>query len=151
MLKTIHFTPLKNPAELILQAASLPLVGELKLSLDKLYYLKVSDAYIHQLFPLLEESAAQKPDYFGEQGIGAHISVIYPNEGRDLPDEEMDQKHPFKIQGAACADLGPKRYYVLLIEAPSLLSLRQKAGLPDLLAFKNYWVPFHLTLGVLAL
>ncbi len=49
-------------------------------------YLKISDNYIYDIFPLLKESAKseklQMPDYFSSEkgNIGAHISLVYPKE-----------------------------------------------------------------------
>jgi len=147
MLKPLSFTPLNLP-ELLTQAANLPTSGRLANSRDNLCYLDLSDDYIHQLFPFLQETEAQKPDYFGENLVGAHISVIYPEEKRLVGGSDLGQIHHFSIKGAFSADLGAKRYYVLLVNAPSLLLLRKKQGLPDRLAFKDHWIDFHITLGV---
>ena len=147
MLNYLPFKPLDRP-ELLVQAAPLPKSGVLRLSKNKLCFLDLSDAYIHQLFPLLAGTPAQKPDYFGEGGIGAHISVVYPEESRSVPEEYLGQTHAFRVTGAFTADLGLKRYYVLGVEAPDLLRLRRKLDLPDQLAFKNFYIDLHITIGV---
>ncbi|HJD61615.1 MAG TPA: hypothetical protein LFV90_05685 [Rickettsia endosymbiont of Columbicola hoogstraali] len=74
------FQKLDNP-ELIKVAKTLKNEG--KVLQDKNYaYLKISDDFIHKLYPLIaEHENLQKPDYFSEQcNIGAHITITYPNE-----------------------------------------------------------------------
>lgn len=147
MLNVTPFTPLELP-ELVSQAKGLPSKGRLANSINNLCYLDISDAFIHQLFPLLQTTPAKKPHYFGKNLIGAHISVVYPEENRLVPEKDLGQEHHFSIKGAFTAELGLKRYYVLSVEAPTLLVIRKKLGLPDLLAFKNQWVALHITVGV---
>jgi hypothetical protein len=97
---------------------------------------------------LLKDEGIKKPDYFGLKSAGAHITVAYPEEGRVINKEDLAQEHGFLIKNAVTAEIGQKKYYVLLVESSSLLQLRKKYKLPDLLSFKGYSIGFHITIGV---
>jgi hypothetical protein len=76
-MKTPRITKLNAPA--IMNAAShLKKKGRLAISNNNLVYLNIEDAYIHNLFPLLQDHQIKMPDYFGEGSVGAHITAIYP-------------------------------------------------------------------------
>jgi hypothetical protein len=124
--------------------------GQTKISNNNLFYLDIDDAYIHHLFPLLKDQKIKKPDYFGPQSAGAHITIVYPEEGKSINKEDLKQDHHFLIKNAVIAEIGPKKYYVLLVESSSLLQLRKKYQLPDLLCFKGYSIGFHITIGVMS-
>lgn len=108
----------------------------------------IDDAYIHKLFPLLQDHQIKIPDYFGEESVGAHITAIYPEEDKGINRADLGIEHDFSIKTVAIAEIGKKNYYVLLAESSSLLQLRKKYNLPDLLCFKGYSVGFHITIGV---
>ena len=127
----------------------LPLSGILKVSSNNFVYLDVDDRYIHQLFPLLHATNAKMPDYFGENGVGAHITVVYPEEDRKIRKNDIGQLHHFQIKDFLAIDIGEKKYYAVFIEASSLVQLRKKYLLPDLLNFKGCSVGFHVTVGVI--
>ena len=63
----------------------LPKQGVLKKTDAGLLYLKVTDRYIYELLPLLPD-VLSAPPYFGPGLIGAHISIIHP--------QEIDWKKP---------------------------------------------------------
>lgn len=138
---------LKFP-KIIDTAQCLSLKGNTQLSENNLFYLNIDDNYIHQLFPLLEATRVKKPDYFGEKSVGAHITIIYPEENKNIKIDDLQQEHSFFIKDIVTAEIGKKTYYVLLIESPSLLKLRKKYSLPELLSFKGYSIGFHITIGV---
>ena len=146
-MRTLPVSQLNRP-ELEQVAATLKASGRLAESFGGLAYLDIDDAYIHQLFPLLKEPQAQKPDYFGAGSIGAHITVTYPEEGVFIRKEDLGREYAFKTTVVSTAELGLKKYYVLQVESPALLALRQHYGLPDKLQFANQWVDFHITIGV---
>lgn len=81
--------------------------------------------------------------------MGAHITVIYPEESPNIHIQlkELNQIHHFSIKDLVMAEIGPKNYYVLLVESPSLLALRRKYALTDLLNFKGYGIDFHITIA----
>lgn len=116
---------------------------------NNLFCLKIDDAYIHQLFPLLNDEKIKKPSYFGENAIGAHITIIYPEEDQKISADDLQNEHHFSVKQLAAAEIAQKTYVVLYVEAPSLLQLRKKYKLPDLLCFKGYSVGFHITIGVI--
>ena len=129
---------------------TLSLKGSTRLSDNKLFYLDIDDAYIHRLFPLLKDQGIKKPDYFGKKSAGAHITVAYPEESKVINREDLAQEHRFLINNLVAAEIGQKNYYVLLVESSSLLQLRRKYKLADLLCFKGYSIGFHITIGVKA-
>ncbi|MBA2653935.1 MAG: hypothetical protein H0U71_02570 [Gammaproteobacteria bacterium] len=138
---------LQNP-ELLRTALHLPTEGMLAITPNQLVYLDVDNNYIHQLFPLLEKKQINMPNYFGAKSAGAHITVIYPEENTKINDQDLHQKHKFSVQNLIVADIGAKKYYVLLVASPSLLQLRRRYGLPDNLCFRGYSIGFHITIGV---
>ncbi|MEO7049491.1 MAG: hypothetical protein ABI091_29585 [Ferruginibacter sp.] len=137
-----------NIPEILDNLQYLSLKGCTKISNNNLFYLDIDNAYIHNLFPLLKNNLIKKPDYFGEKSEGAHITLIYPEENTTINREDLAQKHHFLVKNIVTAEIAQKKYYVLLIESSSLLQLRKKYKLPDLLCFKGYSIGFHITIGV---
>lgn len=132
----------------LIQSAQL-LVSKGKLAIDnKFVYVRISDDYVHQLFPLLEDEHIIKPDYFSEKSVGAHITVIYPEEYKKFDEKDLGVEHSFLIRELISARINQKIYYALLVESPSLQKMRKKYDLPDLLCFKGYQIGFHITIGV---
>ncbi len=142
-----NIIPLKFP-KIISSAKRLSSKGTSQTTENNLFCLKIDDAYINQLFPLIDNEHVKKPDYFGEKSVGAHITIIYPEENRNVNVHDLHQEHSFFVTDIVTAEIGQKTYYVLLIESPSLLELRKKYSLPDLLSFKGYLIGFHITIGV---
>lgn len=148
MNKSLSFKLLDLP-QLIATARTLSPIGRLVTTADKWTYLDIDDAYIHQLFPLLEDHYQQlyKPEYFSNHLAGAHITVIYPEENKFIDNNDLGKQHQFSIIGSYSADLNLKRYYVLAIKSASLTALRKKYGLGHRLSFKNHLVKLHITIG----
>ena len=138
---------LLNYPQLIQSAKLLSAKGKLTI-FDEITCVQGSDSYIHQLFPLLEDGHIIKPDYFGEQSIGAHITIIYPEEYKKIEEKDLGGEHNFLIKELIAAKIKQKIYYALLVESASLLQIRKKYDLPDLLSFKGYQIGFHITIGV---
>lgn len=138
---------LNNP-NLLEVASHLSTKGKLAISDNKLVYLDIDNKYINHLFPFLQKQPFKKPDYFGEKSAGAHITVIYPEENQRVNKEDRDQEHHFLIKDLVTAEIDQKLYCVLLVESSSLLHLRKKYGLSDLLSFKGNLIGFHITIGV---
>ncbi|MGQ3889025.1 hypothetical protein ACQUW5_08340 [Legionella sp. CNM-1927-20] len=145
-MKTPIITPLKLP-NLIKAAAKLPLQGTLAISTNKLIYLSIDDDYIYRLYPLLNLPLITEPNYFNPEGIGAHISVVYPEEYELLDIKELGCCYHFNIQQLVSAQFEHKTYYVLLVESPHLLQLRRQYKLSDYLNFKGYKISFHITIA----
>ncbi len=138
---------LKLP-KIIENAQRLSSTGSTQKTENNLFCLNIDDTYIHQLYPLLEDERIKKPDYFGEKSVGAHITIIYPEESKNINAHDLQQEHSFFVKDIVTTEIGQKTYYVLLVEAPSLLRLRKKYNLPDLLSFKGYSIGFHITIGL---
>lgn len=146
-MKKSEITKLNIPA-IANVSSCLKCEGHLMVSQNNLTYLDIDDAYIYKLFPLLQDHQVEIPNYFGEGSVGAHITVIYPEEGKKVNQEDLNQEHHFLIQNLVATKIHKKSYYALLIESPSLLRLRKKYGLSDFLCFKGYSIGFHITIGV---
>ena len=146
-MKQLYLFESDNP-EIIKASQHLSSTGNTQISDNNLFYLDINDAYIHQLFPLIRDAGIKKSEYFGEKSAGAHITVAYPEEGKKINEEDLAQEYSFIIKKFVAAEIGQKKYYVLLVESSSLLQLRKKYNLPDLLNFKGYSIGFHITIGV---
>ncbi|WP_419418803.1 hypothetical protein ACNVED_09595 [Legionella sp. D16C41] len=146
LMKTPIITSLALP-NLIQATAKLPLYGQLAKSTNNLIYLDINDNYIHQLYPLLNFPGVIPPNYFNQDGIGAHISIIYPEEHNLLMIKELGASYHFTLQQLVSAQFAYKTYYVLLVESAPLVQLRRDYNLPNYLNFKGYKINFHITIG----
>ncbi|KGP62387.1 hypothetical protein EP47_06355 [Legionella norrlandica] len=119
---------------------------------DNYCYLKIDDDYIHFIHPILSVyDAIDKPDYFKPpDDVGAHISIIYPEENISLNRKHIGQRHRFSIDGLIKARFGLKEYFALSITSPSLVAFRQKYCLDPKPTFKGQQIVFHITVGVRA-
>ena len=130
--------------------------GALKKTSDGFVYLKVSQRYIDDLFPLLQAQLSPadaeklcKPPYVGEGKIGAHVSVIYASE---LPKPitsfpENGRKECFTVSGFAYVDpeQGPfQRVYYLRLLSADLSKIRVNYRLSPL--YNNH--DFHISIAV---
>jgi hypothetical protein len=95
-----------NTPAIINAAPHLMRKGQLAISSNNLVYLDVDDAYIHELFPLAESANFKLPDYFGEGSVGAHITVIYPQECKQVNKEDLGlgEEYAFSIKGVATTE-----------------------------------------------
>lgn len=146
-MKEIAFRKIENSI-LINSTSKLLKQGIVSQAENNLVYLNIHDDFIHELYPLLNDKKIIKPSYFDEDGIGAHISIIYPEEKKVLQEKDNGVIHAFNIIGLFAAELDEKEYFVLGIDAPSLLLLRKYYNLPEKLCIKNIFVGFHITIGV---
>lgn len=113
-------------------------------------YLKIDDNYVHDIHPLLGLFGnVEKPNYFTPpHNVGAHISIIYPEERIRLSSENVGQRHAFSISGLIKAQYGMKAYFALAVTSPSLALFRQKHYLQPKPTFKGQQIVFHITIGV---
>lgn len=113
-------------------------------------YLKVDDEYIHSIYPLLAQHALlEKPSYFtSADDIGAHISIIYPEEHITVQEKYHHQVHPFSITGLITACYENTTYYALSVVSPSLVTLRRQHLLASNPTFKGQEIVLHITVGV---
>lgn len=149
-MQLLEITDLNYPG-LLQTAQSLNNIGNIVVTSNNLTCLKVDDAYIHRLFPLLPISGITKPDYFQANGIGAHISIIYPEEGVAITDKDLGISHTFRVAGIFTTVIHQKRYYALKVTAPTLIAMRESYQLSRELNFKNYWISLHITIATSSL
>jgi len=122
-----------------------PLSGILKQEPDGFTYVDLDDRYIHELIEQLPRKGFVEPDYFGPGLIGAHITVIMPEEWTSVQKvEECGREVPFYLK--ECEIVHPERedideIFLITLEAPYLTALREKYGLPQ------SQFDFHITLG----
>jgi len=117
---------------------------------DDYCYLKIDDRFIHAIYPLLADyGGVEKPDYFNPPDyVGAHISVIYPEERTRLYPENIGQIHLFNMGNLIKAQYGSTEYYALSVTSPSLSNLRHAHHLSPKPTFKGQKIRFHITVGV---
>lgn len=145
-------TVLSNPEALQL-AQSFACCGVLRQQ-GSYCYLKLDDDYIHQIYPLVSkllpvDDSIKKPDYFlAPNAVGAHISVIYPEERVRPVLSTQDEVHRFTIERLVKVLLGGKFYYVLAVYAPSLEVFRQMHALDAMPTFKQEKIFFHITIAI---
>ena len=143
-MNQIIITPLKN-AKLLATAKLLPQQGILRLSHEKLLYLDIDDRFINELHPLIGETEVEKPDYFSI-GMGAHISIIYPNEGKEIAFIE-NQAFKFQVENFFKAQTPHAIYFAISVFSSDLINIRRTHCLEDKLNFKGFGVPMHITIG----
>jgi hypothetical protein len=110
-------------------------------------YLKLNDNYIHGLYPIIKnfDNQAQKPLYFRTlEGLGAHISVIYEKESKNLKIIEIDKNFIFSPVELKLVRSKNIDYYVLQVESRQLENLRTKYNLSKFLKGHK----FHITLAI---
>lgn len=112
-------------------------------------FVDVDDAYIHQLIPFIQEEGFVEPPYFGNADlVGAHITIIYPEEvkayGIEAIEEEGEVIHftPKKCKIVYHKRNGMEAAYFIIVEAPELDQIREKYGLPK----REY--DLHITIGI---
>ncbi|WP_420422035.1 hypothetical protein [Simkania sp.] len=125
--------------------SNLPLSGTLKQESDGFTYVDLDDRYIHELIQHLPREGFSEPPYFGPGLIGAHITVIMPEEWTSIQKvEECGTKVSFSLK--ECEIVHPERediseVFLITIQAPALGALRAKYG------FSPPAFDFHITLG----
>ncbi len=134
-----------NNEKLVAAAKQLPNEGKLALSHEQLLYLNIDDRYIHELCQLIVEVKVDKPDYFSI-GMGAHISIIYPNEFIS-PGFELNKHYQFHINNLFRAETHQAIYYALTIHSPELMQIRYDNNLGSQLNLNGYIVDMHTTIG----
>jgi len=137
-------------AQALAIAGSLATEGQIQL-LDHYCYLKVSDHYIHLIQPLLlKYGFVEKPDYFiPPNNVGAHISIIYPEESKMPLPIYRGQVHHFSVSGLCKVRYRKMEFYALSISSPSLAAFRVGHQLNENPTFKGQEIMFHITVGVM--
>jgi len=146
---SLIFTPIEIP-NLSEALGILSARGFIKFDSSGFLCVDIDDDYIHRIFPLIKIDHLGKPKYFDEKTnfIGAHISIIYPEENPATSPNITDTLCDFKIVNLFHARLEDKSYYALKIIAPELTNFRIKMGLSKQLTLKGCTVPLHVTVAV---
>jgi len=111
-------------------------------------YLDISNNVIHGMYSLIDEEDIDKPPYFGDGEVGAHVSVAYEEEVEDLEIKEIGKEYNFKL--GKFYSTNPEgwdkmeRVWFVEVVAPELEKLRKKYGLSKLLNGHK----FHITVAV---
>jgi hypothetical protein len=130
----------------------LPSVGTLKQTEDGLIYLDLDDAFIHSLFPLIEEECIEKPPFFfGRETLGAHIGAILPTESNNMLKtffQELGQAFTFTIKGYYATTpeswKGVEKVWFLSLSCPELELLREKYRLPSKIGGNDFTIPLAI-------
>lgn len=123
---------------------NLPQEGQLIAKPDGFVYLKVDDAYIHSLFPMLglyDEGYKVPPVFRTSESPGAHITVFYVAD--QVMPEEIGQTFHFELNQIAIVKTKAAYFAVLQVHSPELEKLREKYGLSP----KIYGHEYHISLG----
>lgn len=123
--------------------------GTLK-STNGFVYVDIDDKYVHELIQFIEKSGFQKPPYFADPNlVGAHITVIYPDEMKEYSLEQIKEVGTtIYFQPLECNLATPPNWkeidqvYFIVVDSPQLDQIREKYGLPN----REY--KFHITIGV---
>jgi hypothetical protein len=73
---------------------------------------------------------------------------MYPEESICISECEKEKQVSFEITGLFKTHFPWKKYYVLKVVSPELSKMRLRHGLGEKLKFKNYFVDFHITVGI---
>lgn len=127
----------------------LPHEGILKSS-QGFVYVDVDDAFIYKLLPFIQEGGFEAPPYFGRSDlVGAHITVIYPDEVKKYGIKKIrETEEVISFTPKTCQIVHPQKWhdidevFLLVVDAPELDLIREKYGLPR----REY--DFHITIGI---
>ena len=120
--------------------------GPLKFESD-FVYVELDDNYIHHLAPFLSDQGFIAPDYCEGDKVGAHITVIYPEEIKLFGiDSIAEINEPISFTIKECQIVYPRKSfesaYLIIVESPLLDEIREAYGVGK----KEY--AFHITVGV---
>lgn len=125
------------------------LTGVLGQTKDGFVYVNVSNDVINGFYHCLDEDKAIQPPYREEKynGIGAHISVMDPEEIEGHHFRERGNKIRYQVRGVfqANPDRGKmSRIWALEVHSPELENIRRRYGLSPNLRGHS----FHITFAV---
>ncbi len=119
--------------------------GKLVRKSDGYVYLKVDDAYIYKLFPMLDlkkKGFRQVDSSRSRESPGAHISVFYKDD--HVKPKELGYIFQFELKKIKIVKTAKDiSYVVLVVESPELENLRKKYGHSP----KLHGHEFHISLG----
>ena len=130
------------------------LKGTLKQKDDGFVYLDVSNNVIHGLFSLIDEENIEKPPYFDNGGIGAHISVVSSQEAeeqlKDIKIDEIGDEINFQLLDIKSTKPDGwkemERVWFVQVESTKLKEIREKYGLSK--TYNRQGHNFHVSIAV---
>lgn len=139
-------TSVDAPDVLEMAQTRLPQVGTLEIAANGLVYVKVSDHYIDEALRILNNPAIERPPYFGNGKVGAHITAITVKESatRNLFLPQLTQPVAFATLDFASVDVQNKRIYYFKVDVPQVELIRMTNGFPPKIADHD----FHITVGI---
>lgn len=143
--RSINSAQASHSEALEIARKDLPSEGRLEQGRDGYIYLKVSNDYVHRLFPLIKQSGFHIPSSIQRNTkTGAHISVFYKKEGEHVGKiPEIGKIYSFIPTEIKVVRSKSKEYVILEVSAPELENLRKKYHLsPKLMGHE-----FHITLA----
>ena len=133
----------------VARKVSVPLKGVLKQQPNGWVYVNVSNDVIHGLYSLIAEEGVEKPPYFNDGGVGAHISAIHESELKDKEFKDVGREVTFKLGPMVSVEpegwKDMERVYFIEVDSPDLEKIRQKYGLPK--TYKGLGHSWHITVG----
>lgn len=141
--------PINPSPDTVQVIKKLPHQGYLKQTNEDFVYIGVDDDYIFELLKFFP--GYLPPLYYKKGGIGAHITLIMPEEykekleGKEI--KELGKKFTFQPDGFFTAETNKpgdnKVYLYLKVSSPELQAFRKKYGLSPLSRGHD----FHITIG----
>jgi len=128
-----------------------PIFGELKQTKDGFLYVDMPNNIINAFYVSIDDKKKEKPPYNLKKydAIGAHITVAYKDEIKDIVIDEIGEKIPMKIKKLYSVNPegwdGMNKVWFLSIESPRLEQIRKKYNLTKLI---NKTHDFHITVAV---
>jgi len=149
-ISQLILTPIDQPELITAAIQDISLQGILNQTKAGYVYLKVDDRFIHTLFPLLQTTQKKLPPYFEKPyNIGAHISVIYKEEIKNLqPIAEIGSTFHFNILELCEIKMNEKIFFALIIEAHELITIRKKYGFSEKPVYHGIPVDYHITIAM---
>ncbi len=127
-----------------------PQKGKLQQASSGMVYVKVSDGYIHTIFPMIKEKNLTLPPYFSGNNVGAHITVITAKEMKQIhsPIQGLGKEISFKVTNFSSVQpenwKGISKVYYFEVESKELETVRTSAGLPPKILDHD----FHITVAL---
>ena len=116
--------------------------GILKREEDGFTYVDVNDDFIWRGIEVIKVIGFKEPHYFGEGGVGAHITVIDTLDGKTVDISDIQgMKIDFTFEEFVTVITGTREYFVMVVRADILHQIIEEKGL------KKIKHPFHITIG----
>ena len=122
---------------------TLPTSGLLKKTNTGFIYVDVDDRFIWSGIQVLKKFGFKEPPYFGEDLVGAHISVMFEAEGEEVDVQDiLNMEVNFEVEKFEMVKPGGNReLFLVIVSADILDDLREENGLVKM---RN---PFHITIA----